>query len=248
MIAKKQVIARKGGARPPSPAPHTRSVSGTHPRTWAEKEEISCREILFITLAEKWREGFDLIPWCIASDLHFQHEWKAEKKDIFKIMEDISKERFTGKTSKERFTGKTSKEQFTGKTFRKSNLLEKHRKSDLLEKLRKSNLLEKHFERAIYWKNFERSIYWKNFERAIDWKKLHQKWSKSDFSSQMKDKAWKMACLVPASIAIWSRHRHRNHFSGAVIRRSRRVFLTSFSEISIVKLCSSNSSIIVWCD
>ena len=168
---------------PPSPAPHTKSVSGTHPRTWVEKEEISCREILFIALAEKWREGFDLIPWCIASDLHFQHEWKAEKKDIFKITEDISKERFTGKTSKERFTGKTSKEQFTGKTSKErftGNTSKEQftgktfRKSNLLEKLRKSDLLEK----------------------------LHQKWSKSDFSRQMKDKAWKMACLVPASIAI----------------------------------------------
>ena len=46
------------GVRVP-PAPHTKSASGTHPRTWAEKEVISCKEILFIALAEKWREGFD---------------------------------------------------------------------------------------------------------------------------------------------------------------------------------------------
>ena len=212
---------------PPSPAPHTKSVSGTHPRTWVEKEEISCREILFIALAEKWREGFDLIPWCIASDLHFQHEWKAEKKDIFKIMEDISKERFTGKTSKERFTGKTSKEQFTGKTFRRSNLLEKHRKNDLLEILRKSNLLEKHFERAIYWKNFERAIYWKNCIKngpnltfLAKWKIRHEKWH-----------VW-----FQHQLQLWSRHRHRNHFSRTVVRRSRRIFLTQFSEISIVEI------------
>ena len=105
---------------------------------------------------------------------HFERTiyWKNFERAIY--WKNFERAIYWKNISKEQFTGKTSKERFTRNTSKEQFTGKTFRKSNLLEKLQKSDLLEK----------------------------LHQKWSKSDFSSQMKDKAWKMACLVPASIAI----------------------------------------------